>query len=202
MATEPERVILTYDDLLQLPEDCNRYELFEGELSVTAAPNDHHQDVVGNLYVILRPHVRARRLGRLFVAPIHVKFSDVSVVEPDLVFVRRENLGITQGLIVGVPDLVVEVLSPSTGNRDRRTKRAIYARTAVPSYWIVDPDAETIETLRLVGTAYQVVERAAPRDARRRTVLRAHDSFRGSLSDVRASQPFPNLQISLARVWG
>lgn len=161
MASQPERVILTYDDLRELPEDRNRYELFEGELEVTAAPNLGHQDIVGNLHAIIRPHVRSRGLGRLYLAPVDVKLSNTTVLEPDLVFVSTARAAILQEqFIAGPPDLVIEVLSPSTASRDLRAKQSLYARYGVPFYWQFDPDRQVARALELIDGRYQVVARA------------------------------------------
>lgn len=183
MASQPERVILTYDDLRDLPEDRNRYELYEGELEVTAAPNLGHQDIVGNLYGIIRPYVRARGLGRLYLAPVDVKLSNTTVFEPDLVFVSTARSAILEGqFIAGPPDLVIEVLSPSTASRDLRTKQNLYARYGVPFYWQFDPDRQAAQALELVDGRYRVVTRATG-------------------TEVFIAAPFPDLPIPLAEVW-
>src|SRR5690242_18154348 len=110
MASQPEEIVLTYQDLQDLPEDRNRYEIYEGELEVTAAPTPRHQAVVGQLHLLLGGYVAANDLGTVFVAPLDVKLSDISVVEPDLVYVtkaRQEIVG--ERFIEGPPDLVIEV---------------------------------------------------------------------------------------------
>ncbi len=183
MASQPERVILTYDDIAQLPTDRHRYELFEGELQVTAAPNTAHQTVVGNLYILMATHVRRNRLGRVFIAPYDVLLSDITVVEPDLLFVSRERQSIIRpSYIRGVPDLVVEVLSPSNPQTDRQVKRQLYARHGVPYYWLLDPDQREFIAYALESGAY-------------RAVVTARGD--GTVS----APPFPDLAISLAEVW-
>ncbi|MGH2459751.1 MAG: Uma2 family endonuclease [Chloroflexota bacterium] len=183
MASEPERVILTYDDLVDLPNDRNRHELFDGEFQVTAAPNTSHQTAVFNLGLILGNHVRRHRLGRMFAAPCDVLLSETTVVEPDLLFVSNARQAIVQpGYVRGVSDLVIEVLSPSTAQVDRGIKRQIYARFGVPSYWRLDPNRQEFLAETLEGGVY-----------RRATI--------GRESQVVTAPPFLDLEIDLAEVW-
>ena len=156
------RVLLTYDDYAALPDDGHRYELYEGELVMTPSPRTRHQVVVGNLHVLIAEHVRRHGLGEVFVSPIDVILSRISVLQPDLVYVEAARLGIvTERAIEGAPTLVVEVLSPSTNRRDRGAKQALYARYDVVHYWIADAAAQTVEGLRLRDGAYETVGRLA-----------------------------------------
>jgi len=161
------KIVLTYEDFATLPDDGKRYELHEGELSVSPAPGHRHQRVIGNLFLILAPHVRATGHGEVILSPFDCIMTNITVVEPDLVYLdeaRRRRLS-ERGL-EGGPSLAVEVLSPSSIIIDRRRKMALYASHDVPWYWIVDPDAHTIEAYRLEGRAYRVagvLEGAAPR---------------------------------------
>lgn len=140
---------LGYADLLAFPEDGKRHELIDGEHYVSAAPTLRHQAVLGNLFSALRGFVRPRRLGEVFFAPVDVLLSDQDVVEPDLVYVRRERLAILeQRFVRGAPDLAVEVISPWSRKIDAGVKRRAYARFGVGEYWVVDPDAETVEVFR------------------------------------------------------
>ena len=149
------RVILTYDDYAALPDDGRRYELYDGELVLTPSPNTRHQLAIGNLYVLMVEHVRRHGLGQVFLSPIDVILSRVTVLQPDLVYVATDRAGIvTERAIEGAPTLVVEVLSPSTSARDRGVKQALYARHGVPHYWIVDPAARFLQAMRLDGAAY------------------------------------------------
>jgi Uma2 family endonuclease len=160
------RVILTYDDYAALPDDGRRYELYEGELTVTPAPRPRHQLVIGNLYMLMGQHVRRHGLGEVFLSPIDVILSPITVLQPDLVYVERARLGIvTERAIEGAPTLVVEVLSPSTNVRDRGIKQALYARHGVPYYWIVDPTTRVVQALHRGGGSYETVatlDEAAP----------------------------------------
>lgn len=150
------RVVLTYADLMALPADGKRYELHEGELSVTAAPRPRHQQIVGNLYLLMAEHVRRLGLGEVFLSPIDVILAPVTVVEPDLIYLDSGRLGLVSDRgVEGAPALVVEILSPATAAVDRGVKLQLYARYAVPDYWIVDLDVRVIETYRLRGHAYE-----------------------------------------------
>jgi len=156
-----ERVILTYKDYEALPADGRRYEIHDGELSVTPAPSPRHQEVLANLNDILRQHVKAGELGRIFFSPIDCILSDTSIVQPDLVYLDRTRSRLVSGRgIEGAPTLAVEVLSPTTTVIDRSTKLRLYARHGVPYYWIVDPEARTIGVHVLLEGRYQLAARA------------------------------------------
>jgi Uma2 family endonuclease len=156
------RIVLTYADYAAIPADGRRYELHEGEVSVTPASGTRHQRVVGNLFVALREHVTARGLGEVFVSPIDCILSDTSVVQPDIVYVATARGSVVRERgIEGVPTLVVEVLSPSTVQIDGGVKRQLYARHGIPYYWIVDPDARRIEAYLLAEGAYRPADPGA-----------------------------------------
>jgi Uma2 family endonuclease len=153
-----EPIRLTYEDFCALPDDGKRYEILDGDLYVSPSPFTAHQAVVGNLFVMLTDYVRSRKLGRVFVAPYDVVLDRHDVVEPDLIYVSKANATIiTHKNIQGSPDLLVEVLSDSTRERDTRDKRNIYARCGVPWYWIVDPEGPRVMELKLLERAYAVV---------------------------------------------
>ena len=151
------KIVLTYEDYVQLPNDGNRYEILEGELAVTPAPSTRHQTASGNLFFLLTQHTREKDLGKLFNAPIDLILETNSVLQPDLLFVSKARQSIiTERAIEGAPDLVVEVLSPATNRTDRVTKAQIYARHKAPAYWIVDPDQETLEIYLLDVDGYRL----------------------------------------------
>ena len=135
---------LTYADYMKTSDD-ERYELLNGELIMSPSPREIHQYISGNLYLVLGAFVRDRSLGRVYFAPFDVVLSDTDVVQPDLLFVSNERAAIiTADNIQGAPDLVVEILSPATAERDRTVKLDLYARYGVKEYWIVDPDDKTM----------------------------------------------------------
>jgi Uma2 family endonuclease len=151
------KIILTYEDYVLLPNDGKRYEILEGELTVTPAPSTKHQTASVNLLVLLSQYIKERDLGKLFHAPIDLILESTSVLQPDLLFVSKARQHIiTERAIEGAPDLVIEILSPTTSRTDRVTKAQIYARYGVPAYWIVDPEREAIEIYLLEIDAYRL----------------------------------------------
>ena len=147
---------LTYADYLKTSDD-ERYELLNGELVMSPSPREIHQYISGNLYFKLRAFVIDRSLGRVYYAPFDVVLSDTDVVQPDLLFVSHDRIGIvTPDNVQGAPDLVVEILSPATAERDRTIKLDLYAQHGVKEYWIVDPDAKTIMVLLRGESRFEV----------------------------------------------
>ena len=150
---------LTYADYCLTPDD-ERYELLDGELIMVPAPGTGHQIVAMELGTLLHVFVKARGLGRVFSAPYDVVLSETTVVQPDVLFIANERTHIiTPDNVQGPPDLVVEILSPSTANRDRTRKRALYAQYGVQEYWLVDPDTRTVTVLRQGAAGFTVVDR-------------------------------------------
>ena len=143
MATER----ITWQDAQLMPEDGKRYEAIDGELYVTPAPTLRHQWVSENLGAALREALVEPGHGWLLRAPIGVDLPGTDEgVQPDIVFVSRarSEILVDEG-IRGAPDLVVEILSPGTAERDRTIKKKLYERHGVAQYWVVDPDAESVE---------------------------------------------------------
>ena len=158
MVTTPNTAIkFTYRDYVNTPDD-KRYELLDGELILSEAPSRNHQGSQVNIGSPLHVFVQSNRLGAVYFAPRDVVLSDTDVVQPDLLFISNERLHIdTERAVHGSPDLVVEVLSPSTAERDRTFKRALYARHGVKEYWLVEPAARTIEVLLLGEDSFETV---------------------------------------------
>jgi Uma2 family endonuclease len=160
----PVDIRLTYDDYCLLPNDGKRYEIIEGELFVTPAPNFLHQIIVTRLTRYLSAFVEDNQLGLVFVSPFDVVFSQFDVVEPDLLYVSKARSSVlTDKNVQGSPDLVIEVLSPSTSKIDRTTKLKLYARFGVEEYWIIDPEGPAAEIYR---REKQSLELAAKLDAK------------------------------------
>ena len=157
MVTQRERIKFTYEDYKHT-SDNERYELINGDLVIMApAPREAHQRVDMVLGSRLHLYVEAHDLGRVYSAPFDVVLSNTVVVQPDLIFVSKERLHIiNEDNIRGAPDLVVEILSPSTAGRDRTVKRTIYAGCKVKEYWQVDTDAKTVMVLLLGKEGYEV----------------------------------------------
>src|SRR5260370_22785713 len=156
------RITLTYEDYAALPDDGKRYELHEGELSVPPAPGTRHQQILVTLTVLLAPHVKARGLGTLLIAPLDCIMSDITVVQPDLLYVddSRRQIVSARG-VEGGPTLAVEVLSPSTTHIDRRRKMTLYATHGVTWYCIVDPDVRVIAVYGLEDAGHRLRTRLA-----------------------------------------
>jgi len=146
------QIRFSYDDYQTLPEGA-RYELLEGDLIMSPAPTTLHQRILLNLAFFFASHCRQTNLGEIFFSPIDVVFGsgdEREVVQPDLIFIAstRQQI-ITPKEIQGAPDLIVEILSPATAERDRIYKRHLYGRYGVREYWIVDPDDKTVDVYSL-----------------------------------------------------
>ena len=150
LKTRPRKTIA---DLHALGEEV-RAELIDGELYMTPSPSLRHQEILGRLHLALGAFAGSSALGRVFVAPLDVYLPAGDVVQPDLIFVATANAGILQDRVRGVPDLLIEIVSESGAARDRIVKRDLYAKSGVAKYWIVDPDANGIEVLRLGDSGY------------------------------------------------
>ena len=151
---------LTYDDLQDMPDDGQRYEIIGGELLVTPAPTAGHQRVLARLHRLLDDFVRLRDAGEVFFAPFDVKLAHFDAVEPDIVYLSaaRPPVANDENSIDYAPDLVVEVASPSSHRVDRVKKMALYARSGISEYWIADPMRREIDVYALAGENYLPVE--------------------------------------------
>jgi Uma2 family endonuclease len=174
----------TYEDLLDLPAGTgDRYEIIDGALLVTPSPSPRHQRTLRLLFTPVNEHVLRHALGEVFFAPLDVRFADGSVVEPDLIFLSNARSDrVKPKWIDGAPDLVAEILSPSTATTDRTKKRDAFAKHGVPFYWLVDAEARVLEELRLENGAYVVHAR-----------IEKDSIFKPAL--------FPGLEIPLAPLW-
>jgi Uma2 family endonuclease len=178
---------MTYQDLRKLPEDLLRHELIDGEHIVSPAPIVKHQRVVLNIATIISVFVQPRGLGEVFVAPVDVYFSEHDVVEPDVLYVSSENAQRVQELFVdGAPDLVVEVVSPSSHRIDKVRKLRLYEAYGVKEYWLAYPKTDTIEVYR--------------RTAEGRLELQA--SLSAAAGDVLETPLLPGLRIPLGEIFG
>lgn len=147
---------LTYDDYADLPGD-ERYELIDGELILVAAPYIIHQWISKQLYALLLA-AEEMGLGLVFYAPVDVVLTDNDVVQPDLLFISNERADIiTAANVQGAPDLVIEILSPSTSRLDRTRKRELYERHQVNEMWLVDPAESKIWVLLFRDGKLEVV---------------------------------------------
>ena len=165
MPTAVRDTRLTYDDFVRFPDDGLRHELIDGVHYVTPCPVTRHQLLMGRLHLAIGNYLEdTPGAGLLFMAPFDVIFSRWDVVEPDLLFVARDQLEIlTDANIQGAPALVIEILSPGTKKRDLGIKRDLFDRGGVREYWMVDPKADdlTIHRRRPAGDLAKVSQLAA-----------------------------------------
>lgn len=148
----------TYHDYAALPDDGNRYEIIDGVIYMSPAPNRWHQRANSLFVTYLNMYVSFKGLGEVYGPPFDVLMPGVRTVQPDVVVVLNDNLDIvTAANIQGAPDLVVEISSPSTATYDRTTKLNAYAASGVKEYWIADPITHTVEILTLEQGIYRPV---------------------------------------------
>jgi Uma2 family endonuclease len=155
----PQQGEWTYEDYRRLPDDGWIYEIIEGELYMSPAPIPIHQEDSGNLFAAFREFAKKHDAGKAYYAPIDILLPGLATpVQPDVIFIVKEHLDIVKNeRIEGAPDIVVEVLSPWNWLMDRRKKFQIYAKAGVREYWIVDPQARTIELFGLRGSTYGLI---------------------------------------------
>lgn len=179
-------VKLTYDDFLLFPDDGKRHELIDGEHYVTPSPNTKHQRISGNLHWLIRSWLEANPVGQVFYAPLDVVFSDVDVVEPDLLYLSHERAAevLTAQHAKGPPELAIEIVSKGTRQRDETIKRRLYQRAGVLEYWVVDPELAVVRVYRRSGDQYQ------------RPIELSREA-----DDVLATPLLPGLQMPLARIF-
>jgi len=149
---------LTFEDLLDTPDDGYRYEIIDGEMIVSPAPGRKHQSFSGLLFLLVATHVRSNNLGEVFFAPVDVRLHTNDIVQPDLIFIRRDRLDIYQdNPVEGPPDLVVEIISPTSVVRDAIRKARLYAASGVREYWLADPVKRTFQLFVLRDGRYEDV---------------------------------------------
>ncbi len=173
-------LMLTYEDYVKIPEDGRRHEIIDGRHIVNAAPRPRHQIITYKLGLALQTLFHSGRAD-VVPSPIDVQLSETDIVQPDLIAVARPNAHrIGKVKVDGPPELVMEVLSPSTRRLDRGAKRALYEAAGVLEYWIVDPLENTVCQHTLVSGHYKEV---------------LHNS--GKV----VSTAFPELTVSLADIF-
>jgi len=189
MIAEPisiARPVWTVEDLDFFDDDARR-ELDDGVIFQMPSPTLNHQDLVGRLYLLLMQWI-AQNGGKAFLSPVDLVLSPTRVFIPDLVFYGAAKMA--SGLVERdpkrlrvPPDLVVEIISPSTGSRDRVLKYRRYAAFGVRYYWIVDPIERTFQAFELRGKRF-----------REEAVLADDEEFAPVL--------FSNLKLSMSELFG
>ncbi|MCF6154430.1 MAG: Uma2 family endonuclease [Candidatus Brocadia sp.] len=148
-AAPDEKKIYTYDDYAKLPEG-EPYQLIGGKLVMTPAPSTYHQEISKRLGYLLYEHAELKqKLGKVLHAPVDVYFEDEETYQPDIIFISNDRVGIIKKeKIEGAPDLIIEILSPTTAYYDLIHKKDIYAKHGVKEYWIVDPMEKWVESYK------------------------------------------------------
>lgn len=174
---------LTHHDLDALPEEeGTRYELIDGKLHTWTFPSMAHQRVLTGLAGMIGMYLDAQQLGEIFGIGTKVVLEDVTCVGPDLIYIADAHLGgLEKDGFYGPPDLIVEVTSPEP-SVDRVVKHRKYAQKGVRNYWIIDPEARTLEAFELRKRSYKLV-----------TTVKSNGTFSPAL--------FPGLQIKLSRLF-
>ena len=179
-------VKLTYDDFVLFPDDGKRHELIDGEHYVTPSPNLKHQKVLGHLHLLIGVWLEEHRIGQIYCAPFDVVFSKFDVVEPDLLYMTngRAEAVLTEANVQGAPELVIEIGSPSTRQRDETIKRRLYERSGVSEYWVVDPEIDVIRVYRRGAKGFE----------------RPHE-LRSEAGDTLTTPLLPGLSLPLSRIF-
>ena len=141
---------ITVSDYEALPETGPRYQLVEGELIMTPAPDRYHQEISGRIEFLLRKYLEDHPIGKLYDAPFDVYLSETNVFQPDILFIAKKRLAIlSRRGAEGAPNLVVEILSPRTAGIDTGAKKKMYAQSGAGELWIVDPETKQVQIYEL-----------------------------------------------------
>lgn len=157
--SEPAKKQLTFREYDQLPEGTP-YQLIGGDLTMTLSPTFLHQKCLASVGNLLFAFVKERQLGEVVFAPMDVYLTDVDVYQPDIIYISQDRKGIIGERIHGAPDLVVEILSPSTAYDDIVRKKRTYQLVGVQEYWIVDPQEGIVEIYRNRGQEFELASKA------------------------------------------
>jgi Uma2 family endonuclease len=140
----------TGQDYDELPDGPPYYQLIEGDLYMSPAPGAFHQDIISNIHGEVWSYLQDHPIGKVSISPYGVYLTEINAFQPDLFFVTNQRRALySKRGFNGAPDLVVEVLSPSTASLDRGAKREIYARTGVIELWLIDPELREIHVFQL-----------------------------------------------------
>ena len=154
---------LTVSEFFDLEvEEGYIYELVNGNIMSRTSPNLEHQEASANLHFALMSFIKPRNLGKIYAAPMDVYLSGVDLLVPDLVFIGKDNPATLSPnkCIIGVPDLIVEILSKGTQSVDRGAKMKQYRAAQMSEYWIVDPRLQSIEVYEWTPTGYELMSAA------------------------------------------
>ncbi|MBF0567032.1 MAG: Uma2 family endonuclease [Nitrospirae bacterium] len=142
--------------IIEIEKDFDLTEIINGEEVMSPSPFGKHQEISGNLYANMRNYVKAKDLGHAYYSPLDVILEEgVNRLQPDILFIRKDRMGIFQDWVRGVPDMVCEIISTGTYQRDTATKKEIYEKYGVPEYWIIIPELKIVEVLTIVNDKYK-----------------------------------------------
>jgi Uma2 family endonuclease len=183
VVTKHSSAKLTYDDYVRFPDDGLRHEIIEGEHYVSPSPQTAHQRILARLSYLIQRHLEAHPVAEMLFAPFDVLLSEFNVLVPDLIVLSTERSRLlTSKNLQGAPDLVVEILSPSTASRDRTLKRDVYERHGVDEYWVVSPQQRVVQVHRRRG------EKLAP-------------PIQFGANDILTTPILPGLELPLAKIF-
>lgn len=177
----PAKERYTYEDYAQLPEGAP-YQLIHGELVMSPSPSARHQRILRALFRSLDAFVVHDDLGEVLFAPMDVYLSEENTLQPDLIFIARDRRNIIgEQKIEGAPDLIVEILSPSTAYLDLTKKKRLYEMHGVKEYWTVDPEQQTVEVFENTDDGFMQRARVVESGTAASTLL---DDFTVDLDDL------------------
>ena len=157
METFEKERLWTYSELLEAMPAETLCEIIENKLFMSPAPNTEHQEISGELEFLMRSFCKKNKLGKIYDAPFDVIVDEANVVQPDIIFISNANLDkLSKRGFEGVPDLVVEIISPSTFYRDSHEKKDFYEKIGVQEYWLIEPANRIIEVFFLENQKYQL----------------------------------------------
>ncbi len=164
-------------------DDTYYYEIIDGHMIRKSAPAPLHQEISRNLLFALETYNRSTQKGSLFCAPLDVYLDEYNKPQPDIIFISKEKSGIiTHDGIMGVPDMIIEIISPTSIIRDRIEKKNLYERMAVQEYWLVDPQYEAIEIYTLQNNRYELFSAATTLEGEFKSAL--FDGLSININDI------------------
>lgn len=148
---------LTYADYVRFPEDGLRHEIIDGKHYVTPSPSYRHQRISGKFFYFIEQYLESHAAGQILYAPFDAVLGEFDIVVPDLLYVSKERMAfLTLKNLQGPPNLVIEILSPSTSRRDRRLKLDLHERVGVEEYWLVDPERDFVDVYQRRPEGFEI----------------------------------------------
>ena len=149
-----KKPVVTRREYEDMPAGPPYYQVIQGGLFMSPSPTPHHREAAGILFRKIGNFLEENPIGKVYISPVDVFLDDLNVYQPDVLFIRADRLSIIlEKGIEGAPDLVAEVLSPSTAKYDLGAKRAVYARSGVKEFWVADPAEKALRVFRFAESA-------------------------------------------------